>query len=150
MLRLVPYSGFNRRAANLPAGRQPDKFVWAGSKLPVSPFIARMVGTNPQVMVSKLQMPFSARVALRSVCRAVLWLLVAYWVTFFGYTIKNLIAGGPGAVVAWYKHISHTEAVSLRWDWRVFLAQQIGMLAITWMLWFFGQRIPQHNRPSVR
>jgi hypothetical protein len=108
-----------------------------------------MVGTNPPIMVSKTQMPLSARAALRSACRAVLWLLVVYWFIFIGYTIKNLIAGGPGAVVAWYKHISHMEAVSLGWDWRAFLAQQIGMLAITWMLWFFGQRTPRHIRPSV-
>ena len=76
----------------------------------------------------------------RAILRVLFWLLGAYWVVFVSYTIKNMIMGGPGAVVGWYEHISHTSGISLRWDWRVFLAQQVAILAITAMLWFFGRR----------
>jgi len=80
------------------------------------------------------------QVILRALRRVFIWLLGAYWLVFIGYTIKNLVAGGPGAVVGWYKHISHMPGLSFRWDWRVFLIQQVVMLAITLMLWFFGRR----------
>jgi len=36
---------------------------------------------------------------LRALRRVFIWLLGAYWLVFIGYTIKNLVAGGPGAVV---------------------------------------------------
>lgn len=77
---------------------------------------------------------------LKAILRMLFWLLGAYWAVFIGYTVKNLVVGGPGAVVAWYKHISHTSGLSLHWDWHWFLAQQVAMLAITVTLWFFGRR----------
>jgi len=77
---------------------------------------------------------------LRLLRRVLIWFFGAYWVIFVGYTIKNLIQGGPRAVVAWYQHISYTGGLSLRWDWRVFLARQVAILAITLLLWFFGRR----------
>ncbi len=80
---------------------------------------------------------------LRLVRHTLIWLLGVYWIIFIGYTIKNLVAGGPDAVVAWYKHISRTSALSIHWDWRVFLARQIALVGVTLLLWFFG-------RPSRR
>lgn len=65
---------------------------------------------------------------IRAVLRGLIWLLGAYWIVFLGYTIKNLAAGGPRAVVLWYRHIS---GATFHWDWRLFLAGQIAMLAIT-------------------
>jgi hypothetical protein len=74
---------------------------------------------------------------LRAVRHFLILLLGVYWIVFIGYTIKNLVTGGPNAVVAWYRHLSQASGLSFGWDWRVFLAQQFGMLAITLMLWFF-------------
>jgi hypothetical protein len=82
---------------------------------------------------------------LRSLRQALIWFFGLYWVMFIAYTIKNLVEGGPHAVVIWYRHIS---GGAFRWDWRVFLAQQVTMLAITLLLWFFGRRPTGHEATS--
>ena len=78
------------------------------------------------------------QVIFRLVRRGLILLLGTYWVAFVGYTIKNLVAGGPGAVVVWYRHIA---GAAFQWDWRVFLAQQVLTLAITVLLCLFERRI---------
>ena len=91
------------------------------------------------------------RFILRALRRILIWLLGAYWLVFVSYTIKNLVVGGPGAVVAWYQHISYSGGLSFRWDWRVFLAQQAAMLAVTLVLCFFGRRTTARRRtPTTR
>ena len=75
--------------------------------------------------------------ALRIFLRGLFWLLLAYWLTFIGYTIKNLATGGPNAAVIWYSHISGEV---FKWDWRMFLFRQMVILAITLAAWFFGKR----------
>lgn len=77
------------------------------------------------------------RPILRALRRVLIWFFCAYWVMFIGYTIKNLLIGGPRAVVVWYRHIS---GGAFRWDWRVFMAEQLAIFAITLILYFFGQR----------
>jgi hypothetical protein len=69
-------------------------------------------------------------------------LLIAYWVVFISYTIMHLVTGDPGAVVVWYRHIA---GAPFQWSWGVFLAQQIGILAITLALCFFGRRPPDRG-----
>jgi hypothetical protein len=71
-----------------------------------------------------------------------LWLLAFYWVTFVGFTIKYLAAGGPSAVVTWYRHIS---AAPFRWQWHwgAFLIGQVIILAATLALLALGRRTPQ-------
>jgi hypothetical protein len=71
-----------------------------------------------------------------------LWLLAVYWITFVGYTIKNLAAGGPVAAVTWYKHIS---GAVFEWNWGVFLARQFAILVLTLTIWFFGRRLASHE-----
>jgi hypothetical protein len=68
---------------------------------------------------------------LRLLRRGLVWLLIAYWVVFLGYTIKNLAMGGPRAVVAWYMHVSYAGGLPLQWSWGRFLARQVAILAIT-------------------
>jgi hypothetical protein len=75
--------------------------------------------------------------AFRVILRGVFWLLLVYWLIFIGYTVKNLVAGGSGAAVIWYRHIS---GGAVKWDWRVFLLQQGVILAVTLASWFFGRR----------
>jgi len=75
--------------------------------------------------------------ALRVISRALFWLLVAYWVVFIGYTVKNLVAGGPGIAVVWYRHIS---GGAFQWNWGVFLIQQVVILSVTLASGFFGWR----------
>jgi hypothetical protein len=70
--------------------------------------------------------------------RGLVWLFIAYWVCFIGYTIMHLVTGGPGAVVIWYRHISGVPFHS--WNWIAFLAGQIGILVITIVVYFFGRR----------
>ena len=80
-----------------------------------------------------------------------MWLLIAYWVVFIGYTITYWITGGPSAVVGWYKHISippfHVDA-PLKWE--KFLGGQVAILAITVALWFFGRRPTDLARNNTR
>jgi hypothetical protein len=77
----------------------------------------------------------SFKVIFRFLRRFLLWLLVAYWVVFVGYTVTHLITGGPAAVVVWYRHIARMP----QWNWAVFLAGQIIVLAITLTLCFLGR-----------
>ena len=69
-------------------------------------------------------------------------LFVAYWAIFLIYTMKNLVIGGPKAVVAWYEHIdthivrtestTETFGLSIRsWDWKLFLERQVAILVLT-------------------
>ncbi len=76
---------------------------------------------------------------LRVISRGLFWLLLVYWLGFIGYTIKNLVTGGPSAAVIWYRHIS---GAAFQWSWGVFLIQQIAILALTLATWFFGRRPP--------
>lgn len=78
---------------------------------------------------------------LKKILQVLFWFFAAYWAVFIAYTVKNLVAGGPGEVIAWYQHISHTSGLSLHWDWRLFLAQQIVVLATTVILWFLGRLV---------
>ncbi len=64
----------------------------------------------------------------------ILW-LITYWAIFISYTIMNLATGGPTALVAWYRHIARAP---FQWNWRVFLAAQMGILAFTLVVLFFG------------
>jgi len=84
------------------------------------------------------------QVIFRLLRRGLILLLGTYWVAFVGYTIKNLVAGGPSAVVVWYRHIAR----AFPWDWRVFLAQQIVILAITLALCLFERRTSDLNGTS--
>ena len=74
----------------------------------------------------------------RLILRGLLWLLGAYWLGFLGYTVKNLIAGGWTAVLAWYEHISGPV---FKWDWRIFLVRQLAILGVTLILYFFDRRM---------
>jgi hypothetical protein len=78
------------------------------------------------------------KMILQLLRRGLVWLFVGYWVCFLGYTIMHLLTGGPGAVVIWYRHISGVPFHS--WSWSAFLAGQIGILAITLAMFFFGRR----------
>jgi hypothetical protein len=84
----------------------------------------------------------SFKMILRLLRRGLVWLLIAYWVVFMSYTIMHLVTGGPGAVVVWYRHIAR---LPFPWSWGAFLAQQIGILAITIALCFFGRRPAEHD-----
>ena len=81
---------------------------------------------------------------LRSLRRGLMWLLIAYWAVFIGYTIKNLVQGGPEAVVRFYRHILYMHAgaqqVPTEWNWGPFLAAQAVYLAITLALIYFERR----------
>ncbi len=81
----------------------------------------------------------SLKMIFRLLRRGLIWLLIAYWVVFVGYTIMHLVTGGPGAVVVWYRHIAK---MPFQWNWGVFLAGQIVILAITVALCFFGRQRP--------
>lgn len=76
-------------------------------------------------------------IILRMVRRVAIWLLMAYWLVFFGYTIKNFVEGGSTAVLGWYKHISGNP---FQWHWGIFLLRQIVMLVLTLALYFFERR----------
>ena len=76
-------------------------------------------------------------VALKLVSRLLFWLLVAYWLIFVSYTIKNFVVGGASAAVAWYRYI---DQGLFQWHWGTFLIRQIVILAITLTTWFFGWR----------
>jgi hypothetical protein len=80
--------------------------------------------------------------ALRTISRGLFWLLVAYWLVFVGYTIKNLVVGGSDAAVVWYRHIS---GGAFQWHWGVFFAQQAVILGVTLASRFFGWRPPGHT-----
>jgi hypothetical protein len=86
----------------------------------------------------------------RLVRRGLIWLLIAYWVIFFGYTIKNFAVGGPAAVVIWYRHISHVSGKPFQWSWSGFLARQFAIFAITLALWFVGRRTPGSATSGLR
>jgi len=73
--------------------------------------------------------------------RCLLWLLAFYWVAFVGFSIRYLVAGGPTAVVVWYRHISEAP-FRWQWHWGTFLAGQVIVLAVTLALWMFGRRKP--------
>jgi hypothetical protein len=70
--------------------------------------------------------------------------LLAYWLLFAVYTIRNLILGGPQAVLAWYEHLetgnrysASSEGLSFpQWSAARFLLRQAILLAITVGLWF--------------
>jgi len=78
---------------------------------------------------------------VQTVRRIVLWLLIAYWLVFVGYTIMHLITGGPIAVVAWYRHLARTP---FQWNWAMFLAAQTAILAVTVVLYLFERRTRRH------
>ena len=80
--------------------------------------------------------------ALKIISRGLFCLLVAYWVVFIGYTVKNLVAGGPDAAVVWYRHISGGVAP---WRWGVFVVQQAVILGVTLATRFLGWRPPSHT-----
>jgi hypothetical protein len=79
----------------------------------------------------------SFKLIFRLLRRVLAWLLIAYWVVFVSYTIMHLITGGPGGVVVWYRHIARAP---FQWNWGVFLAGQMIILAITVVLCIFERR----------
>lgn len=83
----------------------------------------------------------SLKMIFRLLRRGLIWLLIAYWVAFVGYTIMHLVTGGPGAVVVWYKHIAR---MPFQWNWPVFLAGQMAILTATVLLYFFERRARPH------
>jgi hypothetical protein len=82
------------------------------------------------------------KIILRLLRRSLIWLLIAYWIVFVSYTIMHLAAGGPGAVVVWYRHIG---GMPFRWNWWMFLAGQMVVLAITVTLCFLEWRHTEHD-----
>jgi hypothetical protein len=79
--------------------------------------------------------------------RCLLWLLIAYWGTFIGYTIMHWSNGGSVAVVAWYQHISYSHnSFKIRsWSWERFITGQLAILIVTFILLFF-ERQPKHSK----
>lgn len=73
------------------------------------------------------------KMIIRLLQRGLMWLLVAYWVVFVGYTIMHLVSGGPSAVIVWYRHIAK---MPFKWNWGTFLGGQVVILAITMALGF--------------
>jgi hypothetical protein len=76
--------------------------------------------------------------------RCILGLLLGYWGIFISYTVIKLFEGGPGRVVAWYKHIGQpplqwngTAFVLHAWKWERFLTQQAVLVTITLLLCIF-------------
>lgn len=80
---------------------------------------------------------------LRLLRRGLMWVLIAYWVIFVSYSIMHLVTGGPNGVVVWYRHISRAP---FEWNWGVFLAGQMFILAVTVVLFIFGRRSPVEHR----
>lgn len=80
------------------------------------------------------------RLILQVLRRALLYLLLAYWVVFGGYTLKYMVTGGLAAVIVWYRHISRAP---FEWHWAAFLAGQILLLIVTVALYLRGRRTPQ-------
>jgi len=77
----------------------------------------------------------------------ILGLLLGYWAIFISCTVIKLIEGGPGRVVAWYKHIGQpplqgdgTALVLHAWKWEIFLTQQAVLLTLTLLLGAFEWR----------
>ena len=70
--------------------------------------------------------------------------LLAYWLIFAVYTIKNLILGGPHAVLAWYEHLDTGNRYSAsseglgfpQWSAAKFVLRQGILLGVTVGLWF--------------
>jgi hypothetical protein len=85
----------------------------------------------------------SFKMIFRLLRRGLFWLLIAYWVVFVSYSIMHLITGGRGGVVMWYRHIARAP---FQWNWSVFLAGQMVIVAITVALYFFGRRPPIARR----
>jgi hypothetical protein len=77
---------------------------------------------------------------LRLLRRGLILLLITYWAVFISYTIKNLLVGGPGALVIWYRHISNTL---FYWSWGKFVVQQAGILLLT-----LGLGLSERGSPS--
>jgi len=77
--------------------------------------------------------------------RTLLFVLIAYWMGFIGFTIEKLAAGGLRAVVGFYIHIA---GAPFEWNWKVFLAQQLTILAITLVLCFFEWRLLSARRAA--
>lgn len=79
---------------------------------------------------------------LRVLRRSLMWVLIAYWVIFVSYSMMHLITGGPGAVVVWYRHIARAP---FQWNWEMFLAGQMLILAATVAVYFFERRGSQQH-----
>jgi hypothetical protein len=80
--------------------------------------------------------------------RTLIAVLCGYWLIFLAYTIKNVIQGGPAAVVGWYKHISVQSGLLVRWNWRAFIATQLAILGITLILYFWDRAASRHRHLS--
>ncbi len=86
----------------------------------------------------------SRKATFRLLRRGLIWLLILYWAGFVGYTIRNLAAGGPSAVVGWYMHINGDL---VDWKWGRFLARQGAIIGLTVALLIFGRRKPiEHGK----
>jgi hypothetical protein len=77
--------------------------------------------------------------------RGLLILLILYWVSFIGFTVDKFVVGGPRAVVGYYVHLA---GAAFNWRWRVFLAQQIVLLAVTLALCFLELRPSKPSGPD--
>jgi hypothetical protein len=66
------------------------------------------------------------------------WVLITYWAIFVIYTITYSVKGGPASVIAWYSHIA---GMQFHWNWKVFLADQIAILAITVTVFILRRRL---------
>lgn len=76
----------------------------------------------------------TAKAILRIWRLLLLSLLITYWVVLLVYTIKNLITGGPDAVLNWYQHILgiiRLDDLNRSWSWRAFLGRQIAIAIFT-------------------
>ncbi|HEX4038334.1 MAG TPA: hypothetical protein VHX37_09775 [Acidobacteriaceae bacterium] len=65
-------------------------------------------------------------------------LLLVYWIVFAGYTMVELLRGGPHAVVAWYAHVIIEGSFLSQpraWSPMRFLLRQLVLLAVTAGLW---------------
>jgi hypothetical protein len=87
---------------------------------------------------------------LHLVMQGFLMLLLFYWAIFAGNTLVRLFSGGPARVIAWYKHIDGSPIqwdqgalVLPVWDWRLFVARESMILAITLGLCYLEWRVLQ-------
>jgi hypothetical protein len=81
--------------------------------------------------------------------RGFLWLFLAYWMMFIGYTVTNFVVGGSSEVVRWYEHIDR-NSLQWNWSWKRFLARQLLILAITLTLWFFARRSARRRLDQLK
>jgi fructose-specific phosphotransferase system IIC component len=78
------------------------------------------------------------KMILQLILSCLFWVLIIYWLIFVIYTIMCFVRGGPVSVIAWYSHIA---TMQFHWNRRVFLADQIAILAITVTVFILRRRL---------